>query len=292
MLFFLVASFPAVAGPLSVFLDRTAAFLLTVTSRAGTLPHAVIAPVWLRPAGVLWIYLLILVLLCLFLKRRTTGLLFLQLLLLAGAAGMLLWEIPRRNTSRLVVFHIPGRSALLLSAGTGGVLLRDDGEDYYTANAGGFYLLEKVWHLPWSRLLGEVPADPLPEGLFLRGGFFRAGTITGYFLNDSTARRFGEKTKVDCMIFSGRRWWMVPRQLETLTPEVIILDATVTPYAARHIRQSCPGKKIYEVRRSGPYVREERPHKIIRKSFPLVGNFFTFAPYLLQNISSSRKKLQ
>jgi len=248
--------------------------------------------VWLRPAGVLWLYLLILTLLILFLKRRTAGLLFLQLLLLAGAAGMLLQEIPRRNSSRLVVFHIPGRSALLLSAGTGGVLLQDAVEEYYTANAGGYFHLEKVQHLPWSRLLGEVPADPLPEGLFLRGGFFRAGTITGYFLNDSTARRFGERTKVDCLIFSGRRWWLVPRQLKTLTPEVIILDATVTPYAARRIRQSCPGKKIYEVRRSGPFVREERAHKIIRKSFPLVGNFFTFAPYLLQNISSSRKKLQ
>ncbi len=291
MLFFLLHPFPAVAGGLSVFLDRIAGLLLQITARAGALPHAAIEPVWLRPEGVGWFYGLILAGIFLYTYRKPASILFLQVLLLAGAGGLLLQELPRRTTSRMVVFRMPGKSALLLSAGDKGILLQDTEEDYYTANAGGYYHLD-LQRLPPARLFERRGNDTLPAGLFLEGGFFRAGTVTGYLLNDSTARRFREKIKVDCMIFSGKKWWLVSRQLETLLPEEIILDATVTPYAARRIRQSCPGKKICEVRHSGPYVREERPHKIIRKSFPLVGNFFTFAPYLLQNNSSSRKKLQ
>jgi hypothetical protein len=71
-------------------------------------------------------------------------------------------------------------------------------------------------------------------------------------------RSFPGKIRVDHLLFSGGKWWLVREQLRTLAAGDIILTSAVSPYAARRIRESCPGMTIREVRREGPFIREER----------------------------------
>ena len=282
LLFFLLHSLSFVALPLSVFLDKTAGLLLRITARAGTLPHVQIAPAWLRPAGVVWFYLLILAVILLIRDRTSRAFLFLQVLLLLGAGGLLMREIKTHNTSRLVVFNIPGQTSFLFSYGDQGVLVDQDAgkANYYTENAGDYFGMKKIYHIPAGELAaaGSCRADGIPPGILLREGFFASGGICGYFLTDSTFRNLHGKVKVDEMIFSGKKWWLVKRQLRSVDPARIILGPSVSSYAARRIRESCPDRTILEVRHAGPCVCEEMAYKIMHKSFPLLCNFYTFAP--------------
>jgi hypothetical protein len=260
MLFFLFHAIPFTVKPLSLFLDRTAALLLSITSRAGTLPHAVVEPVWIQLSGVFWFYLMILGLILLFLYRRPVYLILLQILLFAGVVGFVVHYREACFTDRVVVFNVPGRTAILLSAGRDGVLLQDESKDtgYYTENAPGYYRLKKSLRI--MKATGEKGIFPdsisLPPGIMLRSGFFRAGNISGYLLDKKviTLRR---KIPVDCLVFSGRRWWLLQRQLESVTPRVVVLDGSVSSYVVRRIRESCPGVLLFQVRQSGPYILEK-----------------------------------
>jgi competence protein ComEC len=289
LLFFLLHAVPFAAGPLSVFLGKTAGLLLQITARAGTLPHAVVEPVWLPPAGVVWCYLMVLGITVWFVYRKPRLLILLQLLLLTGLTGLLVREWKRNDTDRLVVFNIPGETAILLSSGKTGVLLREEEKatGYYTDNAPGYYGLKRVVTVSGEKKQPDKRIS-LPPGIQLRKGFFRAGGISGFWLKEQV-RPLKKKLPVDCLLFSGRKWWLVQRQLESLSPEVIVLDGSVSSYTSRRIRESCPGQHFYEVRRAGPFILERR-EKIIRKSFPMHCKFFTFAPYLLQTDRPSRKK--
>ncbi len=295
LLFFLLHSVAFVAGPLSVFLDKAAGLLLQITARAATIPHALIGPVWLRETGVLWFYMMILSVILLLKYRNALALVFLQGVVLVGAGGWLMREIQLRRTARVVVFHIPGKPALLLSYGDKGALVQNyrGNAGYYTDNTGGYLRLRQVTRFPVNSLLKTDPGegDVFPQGILMRAGFYAAGSLSGYLLTDSTFRELRKKVKVDDLLFSGRKWWLVERQLRTVDADRIVLGSTVSSYAAQRIRERCPGKEILELRLSGPLIREERGGKIIPESFPLLCNFYTFASCLLHNQRSSRKKL-
>ncbi len=263
MLFFLFHAIPFAAKSLSFFLDKTAALLLDITSQAGTLPHAVVEPVWIRLSGVFWFYLMILGLTLLFIYRKPVYLIILQILLFTGVMGLLVHYRQDCFTDRVVVFNVPGRTGILLSYGRDGLLLQEESMEtgYYTENAIGFYRLKKSVSITKAAWEKDVFSDSisLSPGIMLRSGFFRAGNITGYFL-DKKVTSLRRKIPVDCLIFSGRRWWLLQRQLESVTPRMIILDGSVSSFVTRRIRERCPGVRLFYVRQSGPYILE-KSHK-------------------------------
>ncbi len=293
LLFFLLHSLSWVAMPLTLVLHKTAGLLLQITARAGTVPHVLTGPVWLSTGEVLWFYLLLLCIILLVRYRNVLVLISLQVVVLLGAGYVLMREVQIHRTARLLVFNIPGRTAALLSYGTQGVLVTDDPEktDYYTRNAGEYFGLKQMVTIPASCLMsrGDDPATEHLPGFLLRDGFLAVGSVSAYMLTDSTYRIFRDKISVDEMIFSGKKWWLVKKQLATLETDRILLTPAVSRYAAGRIRESCPGKRIVEIKRSGPCLLEEKNRKIMHKSFPLLCNFYTFASYLHQNQRPSRK---
>ncbi len=259
--FFLLQPFPWLAGLMAHIMMGLANGLLFITQKSLTLPAAVISPVFLHTAGVLILYLLTLSLVLIFLRRKPAGVLFLQMVMLAGVVVMLIRESDTVRKNRLAVFNIPHGSVCLLSSGKTGVLVGDTGTEgsaFYLKNIAGSLGLKKL--VPATAMNGpawENACKMRAKQIYLHKGFFRVGSATGFILNDSTAQKFKREIPVDYLIFSGKKWWLLKRQLNRLRPGMIILDATVPGFTVKKIRQICSGRNLYVVREQGPFVWEE-----------------------------------
>ncbi len=259
--FFLLQPFPWLAALMAQVMKGLSQGLLFITQKSLTLPAAVISPVWITPAEVLLLYLLILSLILIFLFRKAAYILLLQGVVLAGVLLLLIRENDLAGKNRLVVFNIPRSSVCLLSSGRTGVITGDAGKKgtaYYLKDIRGALGLDRLV-TACRRPFPEVcdTGGPATAGVYLHRGFFKTGTITGYLLNDSTMQHLERKTPVDILIFSGRKWWILEKQVATLQPALIILDPAVPGYAVRKIRKICSGRKLYVVREQGPFILEE-----------------------------------
>lgn len=260
--FFLLQPIPWLAGLMAQIMKGLSKGLLFITQKSLTLPAAVIYPVWLHRVDVLILYLLVLALVLIFLFQKPGFVIFLQTVVLAGMVLMLIRETNSVQKYRLIVFNIPRSSVCLVASGKTGVLIGD------TNNKSSEYYLKDINGILGLRKLASVTGCPFPTlgnirdqknrmGIYLDKGFFRVGPFTGYLLNDNSMQKLKTKMSVDYLIFSGRKWWLLEKQLATLQPDMIILDSTVPEYTENKIREIYSDRKLYVVREQGTFILEE-----------------------------------
>jgi len=277
---FLLSWTPAVVVPVTLLHVLTQA-LLWVVGHAAALSRLRLDGVWLTPWQVIMAYLLLAAFLLWAWRPRPRRLIAAQALLLAGLLLTTVTTMKRTHTCSLLVCDTPGASTFLLRSGDRGILLAEEEEGHgahCAGHAAAALGMKEVIRMP-PACLWDTSARPAHDGAFFLGrGFFRAGTLTGYLLTDTTCTRYADTVAVDVMIFSGRRWWLVPRQLITVRPSVLVLDAAVPPWVARRLRDTLNDLPVVAVREQGPWL-STAPLIKRAKSFPLLGNFYTFAPY-------------
>ena len=264
-LWFLLLPFPAVAAWLALLLGKMTDLLLEVTAAAASWPHLRLEGVWLSPWQVVWLYLLVAGGTVLARRPSGRGVIALQLLFLTGLVAGTLQKAHLNRADRVLLFDTPRSTTLLLQHGQAGMLMTVDADatQYYTVPAVGSLGIRRLDTLSAAMLLGDPPAGTcsLSPSFFAGRGFFRAGNITGYLLTDTTFHPFTSSVDVDLLIFSGRKWWRVPKQMATLRPGIVVLDAGVPSYVAGKLKEEMPDLPLHAVRHDGPFLIERLRRK-------------------------------
>ncbi len=262
LVFFIFQPLPVISSLAAYVLKELSAGLLDITQKIQSLPGAVIQPVWLHRVDIVVLYLLIITLVLFIKIKKPVYLISFQIFLLTGILMIGTRETQTSEKKRFVVFNIPGSGGYLLSAGRIGVIggIRNKkGKDYYLKNLPGVYGLKKI--IPVSEIFPpenqQQHSKQKTGSIYFNRGFFEVGNITGYILTDSTMQRFKKELTLDYLVISGRKWWLVEKQLTTLHPQMIILDASVPVYAVSKIRKICGEKNIFTIREQGPFIYEE-----------------------------------
>ena len=262
MMFFLMQPFPWLAGMMAQIMKGLSKGLLVIAQKSLSLPAAVISPVWLHRSDVGLLYLLVLSVFLLFLWRKPVFILLLQAVLLTGVIFFVVRETETLHKQKLIVFNIPHSSVFLLSSGRNAVIggnLKNKKTAYSLRDIKEVLGIKRLItaYPGFYPVLWETSKRENQIGIYLGNGFFKAGSLTGYFLNDSTMQRMKEKISVNCLVFSGKKWWQLEKQLTTVYPDIIILDSSVPDYVSKKIQELYNDREIYAVREQGPFILEE-----------------------------------
>ncbi|NOY36332.1 MAG: ComEC family competence protein [Chlorobi bacterium] len=250
------------AGIMTTVLKFLISLLLKSVTLIQTLPVSVIPGLYPQPLMVLFLYGLIASAFLFLIYRRALSFLIVQGALL-GMAVIILTDLSS-PTRYFTVFNIPRKSVIGFTGGNKSVIfdlssprLSDAEMSYYlglSAQTGKSFFITD-W---FTFTLQSFPAG-LPDGFFIKKGFFCIADIKGYFFDSCRPpllRHLNECPELNYVVFSNNRWWNLPALLDCISCRNVILDATVPGYAARHINRICreAGINVYDVKQRGAFM--------------------------------------
>lgn len=264
LIWIVVLPVPVLSTLTGAALKSLVTLLLDVVVRVRQIPFSSLTGLYITPVMVVLLGLIIFSLFLFLIYRRSW-------FLITAEASILIWlgitiAGKYKPVDTLAVFNVPGHSvAGINSGGKTCVLDFSPGEippEMVTYVVKPFAERRQISfvHPGVEECIYSDAAGYSFPGWYYKGFLYLRGLKIFYF--DSTRpiliRKINPKPFMDIMIFSGNRWWNLPRVLESVSVGQIVLDATVPSYASVQIKMMAEkyGISVYAVNFNGAFVRK------------------------------------